>query len=108
MVNLALGCVGHYMCLLRLSEEGEDDLDLFWGEEFALGGVGGFGEFGHQWLIGVDFAGEEFSCALLAVVGEIGRCNLLSVTLLHFGNAQTSLALRSTSATVLFELVHKI
>lgn len=33
MVNLALGCVGHYMCLLRLSEEGEDDLDLFCGYE---------------------------------------------------------------------------
>ena len=73
MVNLALGCVRHYMCLLRFAEEGEDDLDLFWGEEFALGGVGGFGEFGHQWLIGVDFAGEEFSCALLAAVGEIGH-----------------------------------
>ena len=39
----------------------------------ALGGVGGFGEFGHQWLIGVDFTGEEFSCALLAAVGKVGH-----------------------------------
>ena len=39
MVNLALGCVRHYMCLLRLSEEGEDVLDLFWGEDFAGAGV---------------------------------------------------------------------
>lgn len=52
-------------------------MELFWGEEFALGGVGGFGEFGHQWLIGVDFAGEEFSCALLAAVGEIGHSKVL-------------------------------
>ncbi len=39
MVNLALGCVRHYMCLLRFAEEGEDDLDLFWGEDFAGAGV---------------------------------------------------------------------
>lgn len=62
---LALGVGGHYMCLSGFAEEGEEDLELFWGEEFALGGVGGFGEFGHQWLIGMDFAGEKFSCTLL-------------------------------------------
>ena len=48
-------------------------MDLFWGEDFAGAGVGGFGEFGHQGTVGVDFAGEEFSCALLAAVGEIGH-----------------------------------
>ena len=64
------------MLRLWLAEEGEDDLELFGGEEFALGGVGGFGEFGHQWLIGVDFTGEEFSCALLAAVGEIGHSQI--------------------------------
>ena len=62
---------------LGFAEEGEDDLELFGGEEFALGGVGGFGEFGHQGGVGVDFTGEEFSCALLAVVGEIGRSKVL-------------------------------
>ena len=65
------------MLRLWLAEEGEDDLELFGGEEFAFGGVGGFGEFGHQWLIGVDFAGEEFSCALLAAVGEVGHGKVL-------------------------------
>lgn len=63
--------------LLGFAEEGEDDLDLFWGEEFALGGVAGGLEGGHQWLIGVDFAGEEFSCALLAAVGEVGHGKVL-------------------------------
>lgn len=63
--------------LSGFAEEGEDDLELFGGEEFALGGVGGFGEFVHQWLIGVDFAGEEFSCALLAAVGEVGHGKVL-------------------------------
>ena len=38
------------MLRLWLAEEGEDDLELFGGEEFAFGGVGGSGEFGHQWL----------------------------------------------------------
>jgi hypothetical protein len=49
---------------------------------------------------------KALACGFPAVVGEIGHGNLLSVTLLHFGNAQRSLALRSTSATVLLELVH--
>ena len=48
-------------------------MELFGGEEFALGGVGGFGEGGHQGAVGVDFTGEEFSCAFLAAVGEIGH-----------------------------------
>lgn len=52
-------------------------MELFWGEKFALGGVGGFGEFGHQGGVGVDFAGEEFSCALLAAVGEVGHSKVL-------------------------------
>lgn len=52
-------------------------MELFWGEEFALGGVGGLGEGGHQGTVGVDFAGEEFSCALLAAVGEIGHGKVL-------------------------------
>ena len=63
--------------LSGFAEEGEDDLELFGGEEFAFGGVGGSGEFGHQWLIGVDFTGEEFSCALLAAVGEVGHGKVL-------------------------------
>ena len=58
------------MLRLWFAEEGEDDLELF-------GGVGGSGEFGHQGGVGVDFAGEEFSCALLAAVGEVGHCKVL-------------------------------
>ena len=65
------------MLRLWLAEEGEDDLELFGGEEFAFGGVGGSGEFGHQWLIGVDFVGEAFACGFLAVVGEIGHSKVL-------------------------------
>ena len=52
-------------------------MDLFWGEDFALGGVGGLGEGGHQGAVGVDFAGEEFSCAFLAAVGEVVRGKVL-------------------------------
>lgn len=59
------------MLRLWLAEEGEDDLDLFWGEEFAFGGVGGSGEFGHQWLIGVEFAGEEATRNFFVIVCEI-------------------------------------
>lgn len=54
----------------------------------------------------MDFVGEVLACGFLAAAIKIGHGNLLSVTLLHFGNAQTSLVLRSTSATVLLELVH--
>ena len=63
--------------LSGFAEEGEDDLELFGGEEFALGGVGGLGEGGHEGLVGVDFTGEEFSCAFLAAVGEVGRGKVL-------------------------------
>ena len=65
------------MLRLWLAEEGEDDLELFGGEEFAFGGVGGSGEFGHQWLIGVDFAGEEATGNLLVVAGEIASGQIL-------------------------------
>ncbi len=64
---------------------------------------------GRRYLAGFQavlyFVGEVLACGFPAVVGEIGHGNLLSVTLLYFGNAQTTLALRSTSATVLFELI---
>lgn len=83
MVNLALGCVRHYMCLLRFSEEGEDDLDLFWGENFAWAGVAGGLEGGEEGFVGMDFVGEA----------------LPSVTLLCLGIVQASLTLRSTSVT---------
>ena len=63
--------------LSGFAEEGEDDLELFGGEKFALGGVVGGLEGGHQWLISVDFTGEEFSCALLTTVGEIGHSKVL-------------------------------
>ena len=56
----------------------------------ALGGVGGFGEFGHQWLIGVDFTGEEFSCALLTF-GDIALAR-------HSEQAPSALALRNVAA----------
>ena len=62
---------------LWFAEEGEDDLELFGGEEFALGGVVGGLEGGHQGAVGVDFTGEEFSCALLAAVGEVGHGKVL-------------------------------
>ena len=77
MVTRARRLVSPSFYLLGFAEEGEDDLELFGGEEFALGGVGGFGEFGHQGAVGVDFTGEEFSCALLTTVGEIGHSKVL-------------------------------
>ena len=52
-------------------------MELFGGEEFALGEVAGGLEGGHEGAVGVDFAGEEFSCALLAAVGEIGHSKVL-------------------------------
>ena len=70
--------------LSGFAEEGEDDLDLFWGEDFAGAGVAGGLEGGEEGFVGMDFVGEAFACGFLAVVGEIGRCK------------------------VLFELVHKI
>ena len=79
MVNLALGCVRHYMCLLWFAEEGVDDLELFWGEDFAGAGVAGGLEGGEEGFVGMDFLGEAFACTLLAVVGEIGHSQILLV-----------------------------
>ena len=61
----------------RFAEEGEDDLDLFWGEDFAGAGVAGGLEGGHKGFVGMDFVGEAFACTLLAVVGEIGHSQIL-------------------------------
>ncbi len=52
-------------------------MDLFWGEDFALGGVGGFGEFGNQGGVGVDFTGEEAARGFLATAVEIGHGKVL-------------------------------
>ena len=61
------------------TEEGEDDLDLFWGEDFAGAGVAGGLEGGEEGFVGMDFVGEAFACTLFAVVGEIGRRKVLLV-----------------------------
>ena len=61
----------------RLSEEGEDDLDLFWGEDFAGAGVAGGLEGGHKGFVGMDFVGEAFARGFPAVVWEIGRSKVL-------------------------------
>ena len=65
------------MLRLWFAEEGEDDLELFGGEKFALGGVVGGLKGGHQGAVGVDFTGEEFSCALLL-------CSPLTLSKLHW------------------------
>ena len=62
--GLALGCVRGGICL-GFAEEGVDDLELFWGEDFAGAGVAGGLEGGHEWFVGVDFVGEAFACTLL-------------------------------------------
>lgn len=62
---------------LGFAEEGVDDLDLFWGEDFAGAGVAGGLEGGHEWFVGMDFVGEAFARTLLAVVGEIGHSEVL-------------------------------
>ena len=36
--------------LLWFAEEGVDDLELFWGEDFAGAGVAGGLEGGHEWI----------------------------------------------------------
>ena len=61
----------------RFAEEGEDDLDLFWGEDFAGAGVAGGLEGGEEGFVGMDFVGEAFACGFLAVVGEIGHGKVL-------------------------------
>ena len=80
-------------------------MELAGGEAFLGGAVAGGAEGVEEAWGEIDFAGEEAARGFLATAIKIGHGNLLSVTLLHFGNAQTSLALRSTSATVLLELV---
>jgi hypothetical protein len=50
---------------LWFAEEGVDDLELFWGEDFAGAGVAGGLEGGHEWFVGVDFVGEAFARTLL-------------------------------------------
>ena len=61
----------------RLSEEGVDDLDLFWGEDFTGAGVAGGLEGGEEGFVGMDFVGEAFARGFLAVVGEIGHGKVL-------------------------------
>ncbi len=75
--GLALGCVRGGGICLGFAEEGVDDLDLFWGEDFAGAGVSGGVEGGHKGFVGMDFVGEAFACGFLAVVREIGRCKIL-------------------------------
>lgn len=65
--------------LSGFAEEGVDDLELFWGEDFAGAGVAGGLEGGHEGFVGMDFVGEAFACTLLAVVGEIGHSQILLV-----------------------------
>ena len=65
--------------LSGFAEEGVDDLELFWGEDFAGAGVAGGLEGVHEGFVGMDFVGEAFACTLLAVVGEIGRRKVLLV-----------------------------
>ena len=64
---------------LWFAEEGVDDLELFWGEDFAGAGVAGGLEGGHEWFVGMDFVGEAFARTLLAVVWEIGHSEVLLV-----------------------------
>lgn len=63
--------------LSGFAEEGEDDLDLFGGEDFAGTGVAGGLEGGEEGFVGMDFVGEAFACGFLAVVGEIGHGKVL-------------------------------
>lgn len=62
---------------LGFAEEGEDDLDLFWGEDFAGAGVAGGLEGGEEGFVGMDFVGEAFARGFPAVVWEIGRSKVL-------------------------------
>ena len=65
--------------LSGFAEEGVDDLELFWGEDFAGAGVAGGLEGGEEGFVGMDFVGEALACTLLAVVGEIGHSKVLLV-----------------------------
>ena len=85
--GLALGVFGVLLLVVVLggtvclwfAEEGVDDLELFWGEDFAGAGVAGGLEGGEEGFVGMDFVGEAFACTLLAVVGEIGHGEVLLV-----------------------------
>ena len=61
-------------------------MELAGGEAFLGGAVAGGAEGVEEAWGEVDFAGEESARGLLATAVEIGHGNLLSVTLLHFGN----------------------
>ena len=74
--------LGGGICL-GFAEEGEDDLDLFWGEDFAGAGVAGGLEGGEEGFVGMDFVGEAFACGFLAVVGEIGHSKVLLELVMH-------------------------
>ena len=63
--------------LSGFTEVGVDDLDLFWGEDFAGAGVAGGLEGGEEGFVGMDFVGEAFACGFPAVVGEIGHSKVL-------------------------------
>ena len=76
MVSLALGL------LLGFAEEGEDDLELFWGEDFTGAGVAGGLKGGHEGFVGMDFVSEAFARTLPAMVGEVGHSKVLLV-LIH-------------------------
>ena len=56
--------LGGGICL-GFAEEGVDDLELFWGEDFAGAGVAGGLEGGEEGFVGMDFVGEAFACGLL-------------------------------------------
>lgn len=69
--------------LSGFAEEGVDDLELFWGEDFAGAGVAGGLEGGEEGFVGMDFVGEAFARGFLAVVGEIGRGKVLLELVMH-------------------------
>lgn len=57
--GLALDVLGMLLMVgLGFAERGVDDLELFWGKNFAGAGVAGGWEGGHKGFGGVDFVGE--------------------------------------------------
>ena len=64
---------------LGFAEEGEDDLELLWGEDFAGAGVAGGLKGGHEGFVGMDFVSEAFARTLPAMVGEVGHSKVLLV-----------------------------
>ena len=71
--------------LSGFAEEGEDDLELFGGENFAGAGVAGGLEGGEKGFVGMDFVGEAFARSFLATAVEIGHCEVL-FELVHNNN----------------------